>query len=110
MHSPRIRRRSTITAAAAVLGLGAFSAVAVALTSSAGGPQLRMDNRAQTAATVGGPGAWTTLPGSVVPGLNVPAGEPTRLINARFTAESNCYEVRTRGTAWSGSSRSTSTT
>ena len=47
-----------------------------------------MDNRGETAAFATNMVAWQTLPNSTVP-LNIQ--DPSRLINARFTAASTCF-------------------
>jgi hypothetical protein len=87
MHPRHISRRSAAIAAAALLVLGVFAGTAAALlTASSGGTQVQMDNRADTdlQSTVQLP--WTPLAGSDIL-LTV---QDTRLINARFTAESRC--------------------
>jgi hypothetical protein len=68
----------------AVTGGTAFAV----LSSSAGGAQLQMLNRGDNAATVTSSTVFNDVPGAAV-AVTVPAGR-TQLINARFTAESNC--------------------
>lgn len=88
MHPRQISRRSAAIAAAALLALGLFAATAAAvLTNSSGGTQVQMDNRADTDLQ-----ATKQLPWDSVVGADIFVTVPnTRLINARFTAESRCY-------------------
>lgn len=89
MHLHQIRRHRAKVAAIAALAAGASAGVAIAVpTGSAGGTQVRMDNRGETAAFSTNMVAWQTLPNSQVP-LNIP--DATRLVNARFTAGSTCF-------------------
>jgi hypothetical protein len=77
----------TIATIAASAILGGTVAVAV-LTASVGGTTIQVQNRAETAASFTNVAAFTNLPGAVVT-VTVPAGA-SRLITARFTAESRC--------------------
>jgi hypothetical protein len=82
------RRRSSRIAAVAILAVLAFAGTAAAVLSvSAGGAQLRMDNRGETAASFSNNPAWVDLPGASIP-VNI--ANASGLVNARFTAESRC--------------------
>ena len=82
------RRRSSRIAAVAILAVLGLAGTAVAvLTASAGGAQLRMDNRGDNAPSFTNSLAWVDLPGSAIP-VGITSG--SRLVNARFTAESRC--------------------
>ena len=82
------RRRTTPIAAVAIIALLAFAGTAAAvLTGSFGLSQVRMDNRGETNPSFTNSLAWVDLPGTAIP---VSITSPSRLINARFTAESSC--------------------
>lgn len=84
------RRRTVLTTVVATLAVGAFASTALALlTSSSGGAQTQMDNRGETASIMTTSTSWVSLGTSWI-SVNVPKDE-TRLFNARFTAESQCY-------------------
>jgi hypothetical protein len=87
-HVGRSHRRPAMIAAATILAIGALAGTAAAvLTTSIGGPQVSMQNRGDDAPTASPAAAmtWVNLPGS---GINVNAD--SKLVNARFTAESTC--------------------
>lgn len=73
--------------------LGGTAAVAV-LTASSGGTTVQVQNRAETNPSTTNVAAFTDLPGAVI-SVTVPAGT-TRLIGARFTAESQCTGLTNR--------------
>lgn len=79
-------RRTPATIAAVVLACGAVAATALAFSS--GGAQVQMINQESAALTATTAAPWVFLPGAAV-NVNVPANS-SRLINARFTAESQC--------------------
>jgi hypothetical protein len=83
----------TIAAIAASAILGGTAAVAV-LTGSIGGPTIQVQNRAETTASFTNLAVFNNLPGAVI-SVTVPAGA-TRLVTARFTAESQCTGVAGR--------------
>jgi hypothetical protein len=83
----KLLKTKKVIALAAVM-VAASGATAMALTSSAGGAQLLMQNRAETAASVTNSTTFVDLPGAAVT-VSVPT-DRTELFNARFTAESNC--------------------
>jgi len=93
VHKPRGRhliRRSRTTAAltvGAILACGAFAGIAFS-DSSTGNAQFLMENRSDTSPSSSNSTAWATLPGSQVSVGIFALG--TRLVNARFTAESSC--------------------
>jgi hypothetical protein len=81
-------RRPAMIAAATILAIGALAGTAAAvLSSSIGGQQVSMHNRGDdaTALSPAAASTWVNLPGS---GVSVNAD--SKLINARFTAESTC--------------------
>jgi hypothetical protein len=82
-----------ISAIAATAIFGGNTAIAV-LTASAGGTTIQVQNRAENAPSFTNVAAFTNLPGAVV-SVTVPAGT-TRLITARFTAESLCTGIANR--------------
>lgn len=82
-----LKRSFTVVSAVALTAVLAGTAVAV-LTASAGGAQLQMQNRANDAPSVSSSTSFNDLPGAAVV-VSVPNGQ-TQLVNARFTAESNC--------------------
>lgn len=83
----------TIVTIAAAAILGGTVAVAV-LTASIGGTTIQVQNRAETATSFTNVAAFTNLPGALI-SVTVPAGT-SRLITARFTAESRCTGVAGR--------------
>lgn len=90
MRSAHSHRRTILTAVIAILAAGAFASTAAALLSSSSGTsQARMDNRASTDAVWTTSTTWQGLGPSWV-SVTVPKGQ-SRLFNARFTAESQCY-------------------
>jgi hypothetical protein len=85
----RMYRRPATIAAATMLALGAFTGIAAAvLTASTGAGQFRMDNRGETVGSTTASIVWVNLPGS-----DIPVNADSKLINARFTAESKCGGV-----------------
>jgi hypothetical protein len=90
MRNRHARRRTVLTAVIATLAAGAFATTAAALlTSSGGGAQTQMDNRGETTLVMTTSTSWVTLGGSLI-SVTVPPNE-SRLFNARFTAETLCY-------------------
>ncbi|MEY2441716.1 MAG: hypothetical protein QOJ46_1142 [bacterium] len=90
MHNGHSHRRTILTAVIAILAAGAFASTAAALlTSSSGTSQARMDNRASTDPITTTSTTWVGIGSSFLP-ATVPNGQ-SRLFNARFTAESACY-------------------
>lgn len=90
MDVRNIRRRPATIAAAAIVAVGVFAGVAIAVPSgSNGAAQTRMDNRGETAVFTTALVPWQTLANSTVP--VVIAQNQSRLINARFTAGSTCF-------------------
>jgi hypothetical protein len=79
-------RRTPATIAAVVLACGALAATALAF--STGGTQIQMINQESAVAASTSALVWTDLAPSAV-SVTVPTNS-TRLINARFTAESGC--------------------
>jgi len=87
------RRRTSRIAAVTILAVLGFAGTAAAVLSlSAGGAQVRMDNRGETAPSFTNSPAWVDLPGSAI---TVSVASGSRLINARFTAESICRGANT---------------
>ena len=86
MHKRIIKRVSLVVGALFVTG--ALTGSAFALLGGAGGSQVRIDTRTETAANVSNVAAYGDLPGAAVT-VSVPAGQ-SRLISAAFTAESQC--------------------
>jgi len=86
LHGGRIYRRAATIVTATILAIGAFASIAAAvLTASNGAGQVRMDNRGETAPATTNSTTWVNLPGS-----GIPVNADSRLINARFTAETTC--------------------
>jgi hypothetical protein len=84
----RIPRQPAAVAAATILALGAFAGTAAAvLTGSSGTSQLHMDNRGDTAEQNTSSIVWKDLAGSEI----LVKAHESHLVNARFTAESKCY-------------------
>jgi hypothetical protein len=81
------KRVGLVVGTLVITGLLTGTAVAV-LGASAGGGQIRIDNRTETAASLTSSTLFNDLPGASV-AVSVPAGQ-SRLIEARFTAESQC--------------------
>ena len=81
----------------AIFALTGGTAMAV-LSGSAGGTQLQMLNRGDNAPTLTSSTVFNDLPGGNV-AVVVPAGR-TQLINARFTAESNCTRANPALGGW----------
>jgi len=91
MHASLIRRRPAAIIASTLAAVGVCAAVAIAAPlMSAGGAQLRMENRSETVATSTNSVAWINLSGPAGHVVVPVAAGTTRLINARFTGESNC--------------------
>jgi hypothetical protein len=89
MKVPSIARKHVTVASIALVVVGASVATAVAGPSpSNGDAQVQMINVAQTDATSTSSVAWVPLPEANIT-MAVPPNA-TRLVNARFTAESNC--------------------
>lgn len=88
-------KRSGLIATAVALSatLGGSAALAV-LTFSNGGTTVLVQNRAETNPSSTNVAAFSDLPGAVI-SVTVPAGT-SRLISARFTAESQCTGVAGR--------------
>jgi len=90
MHTRTARRRPVTIVAVALVAMLAIATTAFAvLTGSGGTGQLRMDNRGETGPvppTSSVP--WVDLPGADIV-VTIPS-TGTRLLNARFTAESTC--------------------
>ena len=81
--------RLTTAAVAAVAALAAAGAVALAQGSgSSGGPSMNIEYRGHATATATSSLAWQLVPNTPAT-VSVPAGQ-TRLLNARFTAETIC--------------------
>lgn len=94
MHARFLTRRPLTIAVTAIVAAGAFAATAAAvLTPSNGTTQTQMSNVASTDASTTSSTTWVPLPGSDVPMTLSSSG----LINARFTAESQCNGV---GSGW----------
>ena len=88
MNLRHVGRKPAAVAAATLLALGAFAGTAAAvLSQSSGTSQVRMDNAGDTAEQHTSSLAWDNLLGSEI-SLKVPN---TNLVNARFTAQSKCY-------------------
>jgi hypothetical protein len=88
MHLRHIRRKPAAIAAATLLAFGALAGTAAAvLTGSTGTSQLRMDNRGDTTEQNTSSIVWKELAGSQI----LVKAHDTNLVNARFTAESQCY-------------------
>jgi hypothetical protein len=68
------------------------------LSASNGGAQLQMQNRGENAASVTSSTVFSDLPGAAVT-VSVPGGT-SQLINARFTAESNCTRANPALGGW----------
>ena len=92
MHATLVRRRPAVITAAALTAIGLCAAIAVAAPLvTGGGTQLGMENRTETEQALTSSVDWVDVspvaighvPVFVLPGT-------TRLINARFSAESNC--------------------
>jgi hypothetical protein len=82
-----LKKRFVIVPALALTALMGGTALA-ALTASAGGAQLQIQNRANDLPSTTSSTVFNDLPGASVI-VSVPAGR-TQLINARFTAETIC--------------------
>jgi hypothetical protein len=88
MHLRNFRRKPAAVAATTMLALGALAGTAAAvLTGSSGSSQVRMDNLGDTATQHTSSTVWDNLIGSE---MSI-AVQESRLINARFTAQSKCY-------------------
>ena len=87
MELRKLKRPGIVLAAIVLTGALAATAVAV-LVGEAGGGQVRIDTRSENAATVSSAVAFNDVPGANV-NVVVPAGT-TRMIEASYTAESQC--------------------
>lgn len=84
------RRTPAAIAAATALALAAMAGTAAAvLSGSSGTSQIQIVNKTDNAPTSTNAVAWTNLPPGSEISVTVPNGT-TRLVNARFTAESKC--------------------
>jgi hypothetical protein len=83
----------TIAAIAAIAILSGTVAFAV-LTANAGGTTIQVQSRTENVASFTNIAAFNNLPGALI-SVTVPAGT-SRLITARFTAESQCTGVAGR--------------
>jgi hypothetical protein len=88
MHRSRNRRRPPAVAAAAIIACACFAATAAALVSTSGGSsQLSIMHVGSTGGTAMNTPGWIPVVGATRT-VHVPSGGA--VINARFTAESNC--------------------
>jgi hypothetical protein len=83
----RKSKKMFLVVPAVVLAVGGGTAAA-ALTGSSGGSQLQMLNRSDNVAVTTSSTSYVDVPGATHT-VVVPSGR-TQLVNARFTAESNC--------------------
>jgi hypothetical protein len=86
MHKRILKRAGLFIGALFITG--ALTGTAAAVLGSAGGAQVRVDKRTETAASVTNSTAFVDLPGAAVT-VSVPGGQ-SRLFDASFTAESLC--------------------
>lgn len=84
-----LKRFGFITGTIAAAGIFGVTVAMAVLTGSTGGTTIQVQNRAETAASFTNAAAFVDLPGANVV-VTVPAGT-SRLISARFTAESQCF-------------------
>jgi hypothetical protein len=84
-----------VPAVALVAGGGTAAAT---LVGSTGGSQVSMQNRSENVATLSSSTVFNDVPGATIV-KTVPTGR-TQLINARFTAESNCTRAVPAAGGW----------
>ena len=93
----RKTKKLLVAVPAIALAIGGGTAAA-ALSGSSGSGQVEMLNRSDNVAVVTSSTSYVDVPGAGVV-TTVPAGR-TQLINARFTAESNCTRANTALQGW----------
>ena len=91
------KKKMLLVVPAVALALGGGTAAA-ALSGSSGTSQLQMLNRSDNVATVSTSTTYTDVPGATLV-TSVPVGK-TQLVNARFTAESNCTRANPALAGW----------
>jgi hypothetical protein len=93
----RKSKKLLLVVPAVVLAAGGGTAAAV-LVPSTGGAQLAMQNRSENVATLSSSTVFNDVPGATIV-KTVPTGK-TQLVNARFTAESNCTRAVPAAGGW----------
>jgi hypothetical protein len=93
----RKSKKMLLVVPAVALAAGGGTAVA-ALSGSSGTAQLQMLNRGENVASVTSSTTYVDVPGATLV-TSVPAGK-TQLVNARFTAESNCTRANPALGGW----------
>ena len=93
----RKSKKLLLVVPAVALAAGGGTAAAV-LVPSTGGAQLAMQNRSENVATLSSSTVFNDVPGATIV-KTVPAGK-TQLVNARFTAESNCTRAVPAAGGW----------
>ena len=84
----KLLKTKKVLALSAVLVAASGGTAMAVLSGSAGGAQLLMQNRGDNAPNLTSSTVFSDVPGGTV-SVNVPAGA-SQLVNARFTAESQC--------------------
>jgi hypothetical protein len=91
------KKKMLLVVPAVALAIGGGTAAA-ALTGSSGSSQIQMLNRGDNVATVSSSTNYVDVPGATLV-TSVPVGR-TQLVNARFTAESNCTRANPALGGW----------
>lgn len=89
-----LKRFGLTVATIATVGIFGASVVVAVNTFTAGGTTIQVQNRAETNPSTTNLAAFNDLPGAII-SVTVPAGT-TRLITARFAAESSCTGTTNR--------------